>query len=123
MKKIEFGAIFSNFGWLLSREKETAPLSVQTGITATCSLPLGFSGALSTDLYRRNDSAEELRTGLEIIFRDVFSLRFGYPFSGGENDALSAGFAINLGFGDIEYAYQNRAVLEANHIFGISIYF
>jgi len=123
LKKIEFGAIFSNFGWLLSREKETAPLSVQTGITATCSLPLGFSGALSTDLYRRNDSAEELRTGLEIIFRDVFSLRFGYPFSGGENDALSAGFAINLGFGDIEYAYQNRAVLEANHIFGISIYF
>ena len=123
LKKIEFGTIFSNFGWLRSKEKETAPLSVQSGITATCSLPLDFSGALSADLYRRNDSAEELRTGLEIVFRDVFSLRFGYPFSGGENDALSAGFAINLGFADIEYAYQNRAVLEANHVFGISLYF
>jgi hypothetical protein len=123
LKKIEFGAIFSNFGWLRSKEKEAAPLSVQAGITTSCSLPLGFSGALSTDLYRRNDSAKEFRTGLEIMFRDVFSLRFGYPFSGEENDALSAGFAINLGFADIEYAYQNRAVLEANHIFGISLYF
>lgn len=125
LKKIEFGAIFSNFGWLRSssKEKETAPLSVQTGITANCSLPLGFSGALSTDLYRRNDSAKEFRTGLEIIFKEVFSLRFGYPFSGEENDALSSGFAINLGFADIEYAYQNRTVLEANHIFGISLYF
>lgn len=123
LKKIEFGTIFSNFGWLRSKEKETAPFSVQSGITATCSLPFGFSSALSTDLYRRNDSAEELRAGLEIMFRDVFFLRFGYPFLGGENDALSAGFAINIGFADIEYAYQNRAVLEANHIFGISLYF
>jgi len=123
LKKIEFGAIFSNFGWLRSKEKEIAPLSVQSGITASCALPLGFSGALSTDLYRRNDSAKEFRTGLEIMFRETFSLRFGYPFSGEENEALSAGFAVNLGFADIEYAYQNRAVLEANHIFGISIYF
>jgi hypothetical protein len=123
LKKIEFGAIFSNFGWLRAKEKETAPLSVQTGITASCSLPLGFSGALSADLYRRNDFAKELRTGLEIMYNELFSLRFGYPFSGEENEALSAGFAISLSFADIEYAYQNRAVLEANHVFGISLYF
>jgi hypothetical protein len=116
-----FGAIFSNFGWI---EKETAPLSVQAGITGTCPLFLGFTGALSADLYRRNDFQEgELRSGLEIMYKDVFSLRFGYPISSEENNALSAGFVIKLGFADIEYAYQNRTVLNANHIFGVSLYF
>lgn len=125
MKNFAFGAVFNNFGWIISKadRKETAPLSVQAGITANCPLPFGFSGALSTDLYRRNDSAEEFRTGLEIMYRELFAVRFGYPVSGEENNALSAGFAIKLGFADVEYAYQNRAVLEANHIFGISLYF
>jgi hypothetical protein len=120
LKHFAFGAIFSNFGWL---EKETAPLSVQAGITGSYPLVFGFTGALSADLYRRNDSQKELRSGLEIMYKEVFSLRFGYPVSGEENDALSAGFAIKLGFADIEYAYQNRKALEANHIFGISLYF
>jgi hypothetical protein len=121
LKYFAFGAIFSNFGWI---EKETAPLSVQAGITGSCPLFLGFTGALSADLYRRNDFQEiELRSGLEIMYKEVFSLRFGYPISSEENNALSAGFAIKLGFADIEYAYQNRAALKANHIFGVSLYF
>jgi len=120
-KYFAFGAIFSNFGWI---EKEKAPLSVQAGITGTCPLFLGFIGALSADLYRRNDFQEpELRSGLEIMYKEVFSLRFGYPISSEENNALSAGFVIKLGFADIEYAYQNRAALNANHIFGVSLYF
>ncbi|MDR2593945.1 MAG: hypothetical protein LBC87_04160 [Fibromonadaceae bacterium] len=120
-KYFAFGAIFSNFGWI---EKETAPLSVQAGITGICPLVLGFTSALSADLYRRNDFQEpELRSGLEIMYKEVFSLRFGYPISSEENNALSAGFAIKLGFADIEYAYQNRTALKANHIFGISLYF
>jgi len=123
LKYFSFGAIFSNFGWIKAREKEVAPLSVQAGITGSCPLILGFTGALSADLYRRNDSQKELRSGLEIMYKEVFSIRFGYPISGEENDALSAGFAVKLGFADIEYAYQNRKVLEANHIFGISLYF
>ena len=123
LKKIEFGATFNNFGWLRAKHKEIVPLSVQAGITTTCSLPLGFNGALSTDLYSRNDSAKEFRTGLEIMYKELFSLRFGYPFSGEENDALSAGLALNFGFASLEYAYQNRATLEANHILGISLYF
>ena len=121
LKYFAFGAIFSNFGWI---EKETAPLSVQAGITGSYPLFLGFTGALSADLYRRNDFKEpELRSGLEIMYREVFSLRFGYPISSEENNALSAGFAIKLGFADIEYAYQNRTALKANHIFGVSLYF
>lgn len=121
LKYFSFGAIFSNFGWI---EKETAPLSVQAGITGACPLVLGFTGALSADLYRRNDFQEaELRSGLEIMYKKIFSLRFGYPISSEENNALSAGFAIKLGFADIEYAYQNRAALNANHIFGVSLYF
>ena len=125
LKNFAFGAVFSNFGWIKSnaKEKEIAPISVQAGITANCPLVLGFTGALSADLYRRNDSSEEFRTGLEIMYKELFAVRFGYPFSGGENDALNTGFAIKLGFADIEYAYQNRAALEANHIFGISLYF
>lgn len=120
LKYFTFGAIFSNFGWIT---KEVVPLCVQAGITASYPLVLGFTGALSADLYRRNDPSKEFRTGLEIMYKELFSLRFGYPISGEENNALSAGFAIKLGFADIEYAYQNRAVLEANHIFGISLYF
>jgi len=123
LKYFSFGAIFSNFGWIKAREKETAPLSVQAGITGNCPLALGFTGALSADLYRRNDSQEELRSGLEIMYKEIFSVRFGYPISGQETNALSAGFAIKLGFADVEYAYQNRKALEANHIFGISLYF
>jgi opacity protein-like surface antigen len=127
LKNFAFGAVFNNFGWISSEssEKKTVPLSVQAGITASCPLPLGFSGAISADLYRRNDSAEEFRTGLEIMYKELFALRLGYPvsISDNENDALSAGFAIKLFFADIEYAYQNRAALAANHIFGISIYF
>jgi len=97
---------------------------VQAGITGSYPLFLGFTGALSADLYRRNDFKEpELRSGLEIMYREVFSLRFGYPISSEENNALSAGFAIKLGFADIEYAYQNRTALKANHIFGVSLYF
>jgi hypothetical protein len=123
LKNFAFGAVFNNLGWIFSDAKEIAPLSVQAGITASCALPLGFSGALSADIYRRNDSAEELRTGLEIIFKELFSLRLGYPISGEENNALSAGLAIKLSFIDVEYAYQNRAALGANHIFGVSLYF
>jgi len=124
LKYFSFGAIFSNFGWIKAKEKEIAPLSVQAGITGSCPLVLGFIGALSADLYRRNDFQEaELRSGLEIMYKEVFSVRFGYPISSEENNALSAGFAIKLGFADIEYAYQNRKALEANHIFGVSLYF
>jgi len=123
LKYFSFGAIFSNFGWIKARQKEIAPLSVQAGITGNCPLILGFIGALSADLYRRNDSQEELRSGLEIMYKEIFSVRFGYPISGEETNALSAGLAINLGFADVEYAYQNRKALKANHIFGISLYF
>jgi len=132
-KYLAFGAIFNNLGFINSKRKdsdgertreEIPPLSVQAGLTAACSLPLNFNIALSADLYRRNDSSEEFRTGLEITFRELLALRFGYPFSGEENDALSAGFAIKLmNIADVEYAYQNRAVLGANHVFGISLYF
>jgi hypothetical protein len=125
LKHFAFGAIFSNLGWIISnaKEKEIAPLSVQAGITGSYPLVMGFTGALSADLYRRNDPQEELRSGLEIMYKDSFSVRFGYPISGEENNALSAGFAIKLGFADIEYAYQNRKAMNANHIFGISLYF
>jgi len=124
LKYVSFGAIFSNFGWIKANKKEVAPLSVQAGITGTCPLVLGFTSALSADLYRRNDFQEaELRSGLEIMYKEIFSIRFGYPISTEETNALSAGFAINLGFADIEYAYQNRKALEANHIFGVSLYF
>jgi len=123
LKYFSFGAIFSNFGWIKAKEKEVPPLSVQAGITGNYPLVLGFTGALSADLYERNDSHKELRSGLEIIYKEIFSARFGYPISGEETNALSAGFAIKLGFADIEYAYQNRKALEANHIFGISLYF
>jgi len=126
LKHFSFGAVFNNFGWIFSKAdaEETVPLSVQAGITASYPLLFGFSGALSADLYRRNDSAQEFRTGLEIMYNELFALRFGYPaISNSENKALSAGFAIKLFFADIEYAYQNRAVLEANHVFGISLYF
>jgi hypothetical protein len=122
-KYFSFGAIFNNFGFITSDTKEIVPLFVQAGTTASCPLPLGFNSALSTDLYRRNDSAFEFRMGLEIMYKKVFSIRLGYPISEEENKALSAGFAINLFFADIEYAYQNRAALQANHIFGISLYF
>ena len=121
LKYFAFGAIFSNFGWI---EKETAPLSVQAGITGSFPLVLGFSGALSTDLYRRNDFKKiELRSGLEIMYMEIFSIRFGDSINGEENYALSAGFAFNLGFADIEYTYQYHTALKANHIFGVSLYF
>jgi len=127
LKNFAFGAIFNNFGWIITEskteQKEIAPLSVQAGITASYALPLGFTGALSTDIYRRNDSPEEFRMGLEIMFRELFSVRLGYPISDSENNALSAGFAIKLSFAEVEYAYQNHVALGANHIFGISLYF
>ncbi|MDR2581654.1 MAG: hypothetical protein LBC85_11780 [Fibromonadaceae bacterium] len=125
LKNFSFGAIFSNFGWLSSstEAEEIAPLLFQAGITASHALPLDFTGALSTDLYRRTDSKIELRTGLEFIYKELFSLRFGYPVSGSINDALCAGFAVKLGAVAVEYAYQNRTVLEANHIFGITLDF
>jgi hypothetical protein len=124
-KYLAFGAVFTNLGYLSSSTdaKAIAPLSAQAGITANCPLPLGFAGALSADLYRRNDSSEEFRAGFEIMYSDIFSMRFGHPISDSENNALSAGFAIGLGFASIEYAYQNRKALEANHIFGVSLYF
>jgi len=118
-KYLAFGAVFNNLGQMSSSTgaKTISPLSVQAGLTANCPLTLGFSGALSADIYKRNDLAEEFRTGLEIMYSEVFSLRLGY------SNTISAGFAIGLGFGSIEYAYQNRKALEANHIFGIGLYF
>lgn len=122
-KYFEFGAVFNNLGLIFSKADEIAPLSVQTGVTANCPLPLGLAAALSTDLYRRNDSAQELRTGLEIMYEELFSLRLGYPISGEENAALSAGLAIRIDFIEVEYAFQNNAVLKANHIVGVNVYF
>jgi len=117
LKHIEFGAIFSNLGWIFSDVKEIAPISVQAGITASYTLPLGFTGALSADLYRRNDSEQELRTGLEIIYHKLLALRLGYY------EALSAGFALKFSSIAIEYAYQNKDILGANHIFGVNLHF
>lgn len=124
LKYFAFGAVFNNLGFINTStgKKETPPLSVQAGVTANCPLPLGFTGALSTDLYRRTDAEEEFRIGLEIMYSEIFSARFGYPISDNENNALSAGFALGLGFASVEYAYQNRKALEANHIFGIGLY-
>jgi len=117
LKFFEFGAIFNNLGWIYSDTKEITPLSVQAGITANCALPLGFSGSLSADLYKRNDSAQELRTGLEIMYMEILSLRLGYY------EVISAGFALKFGSIAVEYAYQNKEVLGANHIFGLNLYF
>ena len=117
LKHLEFGAVFNNLGWIFSDAKEIAPLFVQAGITANCTLPLGFRGALSADLYKRNDSAEELRTGLEIMHGEFLSLRLGYY------EVLSAGFAVKFGSVAVEYAYQNKEALEANHVFGVNLHF
>jgi len=117
LKHLEFGAVFNNLGWISYDAKEIAPLFVQAGITANCALPLGFSGSLSADLYKRNDSAEELRTGLEVIYGEQFSLRLGYY------EVLSAGFAVKFGSIAVEYAYQNKEALEANHVFGVNLHF
>ncbi|GHV14357.1 hypothetical protein AGMMS49938_10330 [Fibrobacterales bacterium] len=118
---LTFGAIFTNFGFLT--DGETAPLAVQAGITASHSLPLDLNGSLSADLYRRNDQTEQWRLGGELSYKEFFAVRLGYPISknSSDNDALSAGFAVAVSFVSVEYAYQNRTALGANHIFGIGL--
>ncbi|MDR0517662.1 MAG: hypothetical protein LBH25_11520 [Fibromonadaceae bacterium] len=124
-KYFDLGAVFNNFGWIISnaKEHEIAPLSFQAGVTASLPLLLGFTGAFSADIYRRTDFEREFRTGLELLYRELLSFKLGFPISDNENNALSAGFAVKIGSIAAEYAYQNRAVLEANHVFGISLYF
>lgn len=77
------------------------------------------------DLFHPNDYAQQVHTGIEYVFADVFSLRTGYKFNY-DTDGLTFGSGLRYGVGDlgfsIDYSFGSMGTYLGNvHRYSLSI--
>lgn len=76
----------------------------------------------SIQLNHPNDNSENVSTGMEYSWRDIFYLRGGYKFNVDEqNYSFGAGLKAPLGIADVtfDYAFANFTKLGSAHRFSI----
>lgn len=96
------------------------PTAAQAGLAHTQVWPREFRTVLAADLRTRNDEETEALLGFEGVWREMLSLRLGYPV--GEADAaLSAGVGVFFQRFRVQYAYQGHAALSAAHYGSLEI--
>ncbi len=122
---IAFGATVTNFGWVseYESERESAPMALSAGISATHPVLDIFDLALHADAYRRADYNAEWRFGSELLYKKTLAFRVGYAYRGETESGVSAGLGLVFGRIRFDYAYASNPVLDGNHLFHLGVGF
>lgn len=122
---IAFGATVTNFGWVseYESERESAPMALSAGISATHPVLDIFDLALHADAYRRADYDAEWRFGSELLYKKTLAFRAGYAYRGETESGVSAGLGLVFGRIRFDYAYASNPVLDGNHLFHLGVGF
>ncbi len=122
---IAFGATVTNFGWVseYESERESAPMALSAGISATHPVLDIFDLAFHADAYRRADYDAEWRFGSELLYKKTLAFRVGYAYRGETESGVSAGLGLVFGRIRFDYAYASNPVLDGNHLFHLGVGF
>jgi hypothetical protein len=96
------------------------PTTARAGVSYTRVIKGPFKGTLSLDGRTRNDEELNYPVGGELIWRDIISLRLGYP-------VLERGAAVSPGMGikwrsiSFDYNLHRHDVLSPGHYFQLKV--
>jgi hypothetical protein len=96
------------------------PAAAQVGLAYAHAFGPSWKAAVAADARARNDEDAAFPAGAEVTWRDLISVRAGYPF--GEPDpGFSAGLGLHWSLFRFAYAFQSHAVLGPGHYWTLDL--
>jgi hypothetical protein len=96
------------------------PTAVQVGLSFARAFGTDWKAAVTADARARNDEDAAYPAAAEIAWRDLITVRAGYPF-GEPEPGFSAGVGLHWSMFRFAYAFQSHAVLGPGHFWSLDI--
>ena len=97
-----------------------APTAVQAGLAYARAFGADWKASVAADARARNDEDVAYPAGAEISWRDLLTVRAGFPF-GEPEPGFSAGVGLHWSLFRIAYAFQSHATLGPGHFWSLDL--
>ena len=117
------GTALRNVGWATKflRDEPSLPTELVAGLSHHGRLESGFlSWSAGCDVRRRNGDGLAAVVSGELVFRDRFALRAGWPF-GEDEPGITAGVGFLGTWVDVDYALVSDGLYGMRHHLGLAI--
>jgi len=122
------GASFNNGGIWTSKSinpnnpQPFAPSVARAGVAYYAPLIQSIQVIATADAKTRNDEKLHLPVGLELVYREVLSVRAGYPILL-EEGYYTFGTGVNIGLFKLDYALKLHESLSPGHFWSLGLKF
>lgn len=96
------------------------PAALQVGLAYARAFGSDWKAAVAADARARNDEDAAYPAGAEVSWRDLISVRAGFPF-GESQGGFSAGIGLHWSLFRLAYAYQSHAELGPAHFWSLDL--
>lgn len=96
------------------------PTAVQVGLAWSHAFGPSWQAALAADARARNDEDAAFPAGAEVTWRDMITVRGGFPF-GEPEPGFSAGVGLHWSLFRFAYAFQSHAELGPGHYWSLDM--
>ena len=96
------------------------PAALQVGLAYAHAFGSDWKAAVTADARARNDEDAAYPAGAEVSWRDMITVRAGFPF-GEPEPGFSAGVGLHWSMFRIAYAYQSHAELGPAHFWSLDL--
>lgn len=96
------------------------PTAVQVGLAYSRAFGTAWKAALAADARARNDEDAAFPAGAEVTWRDMLTVRAGFPF-GEPEPGFSAGVGLHWSLFRFAYAFQSHAELGPGHFWSLDL--
>jgi hypothetical protein len=93
---------------------------LQVGVAYARAFGADWKAALTADARARNDEDAAYPAGAEVSWRDLITVRAGYPF-GEPEPGFSAGVGLHWSMFRLAYAFQSHPALGPGHYWSLDI--
>jgi hypothetical protein len=96
------------------------PTAVQVGLAYARAFGAAWKAAVAADARARNDEDAAFPAGAEVTWRDMITVRAGFPF-GEPEPGFSAGVGLHWSIFRFAYAFQSHAALGPGHFWSLDL--